>query len=56
MNRMWVWEMEPLYQVYPGVVLSRFAFQGCAKLVLSKSGGFGQKTLLRDLKNSLSES
>lgn len=56
MQELKVTELEPICELYPGVVLSRFAFQGCAKLVLSKSGGFGQKTLLRDLKNSLSES
>lgn len=51
-----VTELEPICELYPGVVLSRFAFQGCTKLVLSKSGGFGQKTLLADLKRSLPES
>lgn len=56
MRELGVTELEPVCELYPGVVLSRFAYRGCTKLVLSKSGGFGQKTLLVDLKNSLSES
>ena len=55
MQQLNVKELEPICELYPGVVLSRFAFQGCTKLALSKSGGFGQKTLLVDLKKSLSE-
>ncbi len=56
MQELNVSELEPVCELYPGVVLSRFAYRGCTKHVLSKSGGFGHKTLLVDLKNSLSES
>lgn len=53
MQQMGVTEMEPVCEVYPGVVLSRFSYGGCSRYVISKSGGFGEKTLLPDLKNSL---
>ncbi len=53
MNRMWVWEMEPLYQVYPGVVLSRFEAGGEPRYAITKSGGFGEETLLVDLREMI---
>lgn len=54
MQELGVTELAPICELYPGVVLSRFGYLGYTKLVLSKSGGFGQKTLLVDLKKSLS--
>lgn len=45
--------MEPLYQVYPGVVLSRFAVSGKIRYAITKSGGFGEETLFVDLKNMI---
>lgn len=53
MNRMDVWEMEPLYQVYPGVVLSRFETESGTRYVITKSGGFGEETLLPDLREMI---
>lgn len=53
MNRMGVWEMEPLYQVFPGVVLSRFEAGGEARYAITKSGGFGEETLLLDLRKMM---
>ena len=53
MNRMNVWEMEPLYQVYPGVVLSRFEMESGTRYVITKSGGFGEETLLPDLREMI---
>lgn len=50
MNQMRVWEMEPLLQVFPGVVLSRFGEGSASRYVITKSGGFGKETLLDNLK------
>ena len=50
MNQMRVWEMEPLLQVFPGVVLSRFGEGSESRYVITKSGGFGKETLLHDLR------
>lgn len=50
MNRMKVFRMMPLTEVYPGVVLSRVVLHGRPRLVITKSGGFGNETLLSDLK------
>ena len=50
MNQMGVTQMEPLLEVYPGVVLSIFTVGDNTRYVITKSGGFGQETLLRDLK------
>ncbi len=53
MNRMKVWSMEPLMEVFPGVVLSRFQAKGAERYVITKSGGFGEQTLLCDLKKMI---
>ena len=50
MNRMKVFRMTPLTEVFPGVVLSRVVLHGRPRLVITKSGGFGNETLLTDLK------
>ena len=42
--------MYPLTEIFPGVVLSRVALHGRERLVMTKSGGFGKPSLLRDLK------
>lgn len=53
MQQMGVTEMEPVCELFRGVVLSRFRCGECSRYVLSKSGGFGEKTLLPDLKRIL---
>lgn len=53
MAQIGVSEMEPVCEVFSGVVLSRFSHGGCSRYVVSKSGGFGEKTLLPDLKKLL---
>lgn len=53
MAQMGVTEMEPICEMFCGVVLSRFHFGGCSRYVLSKSGGFGVSTLLPDLRKVL---
>ena len=50
MDRMQVHQMEPILEVFRGVVLSRFDVMGQARFVITKSGGFGDETLLDDLK------
>lgn len=51
MNHMGVFTMKPLLEVYPGVVLSQFEAGGRSRFVMSKSGGFGEETLLGDLRS-----
>lgn len=55
MNCMGVYEMEPIGELDAGVVLSRFSLNGCTRLVISKSGGFGAPTLLTDLTDAFAE-
>ena len=50
MNLLNVYRMVPLMEVFPGVVLSRVTLRGRSRYVITKSGGFGQETLLSDLK------
>lgn len=47
-------ELEPVCELEKGVVLSRFYYKGCSKYIISKSGGFGQETLLVDLARRIS--
>lgn len=49
MNCIGVKELEPVCEVEKGVVLARFTYHGCTRHVITKSGGFGQETLLVDL-------
>lgn len=42
-------EMCPLEEIFPGTVLSSFNFQGQEYQLISKSGGFGQKSLIEDI-------
>lgn len=54
MEQLGVKEMEPMSELAPGTVLSRFSLGGKRNQVISKSGGFGQETLLMDLACKLS--
>lgn len=49
MEQLGVREMEPVCELAPGTVLSRFSLREKKNQVISKSGGFGQETLLIDL-------
>ena len=53
MNCVKVYEMEPIGELASGVVLSRFTLNGCTRFVISKSGGFGTRTLLCDIKKQI---
>lgn len=46
-------ELEPLTELSPGVVLSRYRVGDRDKLLISKSGGFGNETLLADLREMM---
>ena len=54
MNRMNVFRMNPLMEVFPGVVLSKVTLEGRPRYVMTKSGGFGEESLLSDLKDLIS--
>ena len=43
-------EIEPIAELFPGVVLSKYKTDTQEKLIISKSGGFGAETLLADLR------
>ncbi|BCN29767.1 four-carbon acid sugar kinase family protein [Anaeromicropila herbilytica] len=49
MENLGVREMEPICELAPGTVLSNFSLGEKRNQVISKSGGFGQETLLVDL-------
>jgi uncharacterized protein YgbK (DUF1537 family) len=49
MEQLGVTEMEPVCELATGTVLSRFSLGDKKNQVISKSGGFGQETLLSDL-------
>lgn len=49
MKQMDVYEMEPICELTPGIVLSRFNIGDAECHMLSKSGGFGDKLLLTSL-------
>ena len=46
-------DLEPLAELFPGVVLSRYRAGGKEKLLISKSGGFGKESLLADLQEMM---
>ena len=49
MGYMGVDQVDPVCELSPGVVLSRVTYHGITRCVLTKSGGFGQETLVADL-------
>ncbi len=49
MNCVGVKELEPICELERGVVLAGFTYHGCTRRVITKSGGFGQESLLIDL-------
>ena len=54
MNCVGVTELEPLCELEQGVVLARFACNGCTRHVITKSGGFGREDLLTELASRIS--
>lgn len=53
MNQIQVYEMTPVCEIAPGTVLSQFEIYGKTYHVISKSGGFGSKTLMVDLADKI---
>lgn len=53
MNCVGVKELEPLCELEKGVVLASFTYNGCTRHVITKSGGFGQASLLTDLEKHI---
>ena len=49
MTKIGIHEMEPVSEMSQGVVLARFSRGGKEKYILTKSGGFGEESLLTDL-------
>ncbi len=49
MKQMGVYEMEPVCEMAPGIVLSGFPVQDKPCYIISKSGGFGGERLLKEL-------
>jgi uncharacterized protein YgbK (DUF1537 family) len=54
MEQLGVREMEPVCELEPGTVLSGFSLREKQNQVISKSGGFGEETLLIDLAGKIS--
>ena len=52
MEHLNITRMEPLLELFPGVVLSSFEAAG-QRYIITKSGGFGTDTLLCDLRELL---
>ena len=55
MNCIGVRELEPVCELESGVVLARFTYKECTRYVITKSGGFGQETLLTELAARIAE-
>ncbi|BDF69249.1 membrane protein [Oscillospiraceae bacterium] len=53
MRQIGVGELIPAWEAAPGVVLSRLSYQGKAYDVITKSGGFGERSLLTELADSI---
>ena len=46
-------DLEPLAELFPGVVLSRYRAGDKERMLISKSGGFGSGRLLLDLRGMM---
>lgn len=53
MDYMGVHALQPICELDPGVVLSRFTYRGYTRYVISKSGGFGETDLLMRISDKL---
>ena len=56
LNRIGCRELRPVKELLPGVVLSTFRSEGRDKLIISKSGGFGDEELLVRLRSLIRDS
>lgn len=55
MSELGIYEMEPLYEMEPGVVLSSFVLNGKQQRVISKSGGFGSERMILNVYEQILE-
>lgn len=53
MRYMGVTTLEPICEMEPGIVLSRFEYEGTSKYIMTKSGGFGTADLFGKLQKKL---
>lgn len=53
MQYMGVTTLEPICEVEPGIVLSRFEYEGTTRYVMTKSGGFGPADLFEKIARKL---
>lgn len=49
------WELKPIRQIRPGCVLTKLYYHGQEHHIITKSGGFGDESLLLELVNELKE-
>ena len=49
MNCLGVNQLEPICEMEKGIVLARFTCNGHTRHIITKSGGFGQESLMTDL-------
>ena len=56
MVKIGIHEMEPICEMSQGVVLAKFSGDGFEQYVLTKSGGFGEESLLQDLTEQIEKS
>lgn len=54
MKKIGVNELSPVCEVAPGSVLNRISYRGSCYSIISKSGGFGEKTLFMEIKDIIS--
>ena len=55
LKRIGVRKIVPLLELFPGVVLSEIRTPHIERLIITKSGGFGKKTLITDLRNLIED-
>ena len=56
MNCLGAGELEPICEMEKGVVLARFTYSGHTRHIITKSGGFGQESLMTDLAERIAAS
>ncbi len=53
MEKIGVWELDPICEISKGCVLTKLNYRDKSFQIITKSGGFGEETLLEDLVDSL---
>ncbi len=55
MEKIGVWELDPICEISKGCVLTKLNYRDKSFQIITKSGGFGNETLLEDLVHSLKQ-